>query len=377
MVRRPRALRGYRFAGLNPVISGFVVAALVVGALVYVSLSLPTGGTTAASGSATRSDRADSATTDTPPPAGASGNDAKERRPTAKAGATRHKPAALRIDLASVRPDPHVAADDKGGGYAPGCHQYDDDTVQSCAFGDLRSDRVMALVGDSHAAQWQPALAVLARRHGWRLETYTKSACGFISADIAVEDASGPYRSCTAWNESLLEHLTGPDRPDLLVTSGSDNYRVMRGGKVLSNTAGDRRYVAGLRRSWEAVQQTGTPVAVIRNTPRMGFDVPACILAHPRALNRCALSKAEAMRRSANAQVRASTGLPGVQLVDLTDAICPAARCTPTVGNLIVWRDAHHLTATFARSLATRLDIAMRPSFDMAETALGYATAPS
>jgi len=60
-----------------------------------------------------------------------------------------------------------------------------------------------------------------------------------------------------------------------------------------------------------------------------------------------------------------STALPGhpdldvakqfagrVQILDLTSAICDAAACPMLKGNLIVYQDRHHLTATFARTLA-------------------------
>jgi hypothetical protein len=46
-------------------------------------------------------------------------------------------------------------------------------------------------------------------------------------------------------------------------------------------------------------------------------------------------------------------------LVDLSDAICPGDPCQPVIGDMIVYRDDHHLTATFAASLARLLEAAL------------------
>jgi hypothetical protein len=48
----------------------------------------------------------------------------------------------------------------------------------------------------------------------------------------------------------------------------------------------------------------------------------------------------EAVRRSSDAR-----------LVDLTDIYCPDGLCVAIIGNVVVYQDEHHVTATFARSL--------------------------
>ena len=53
--------------------------------------------------------------------------------------------------------------------------------------------------------------------------------------------------------------------------------------------------------------------------------------------------------------------MPGAQLVDLNRYVCPADQCAAVIGNVIVWRDPHHLTATYARTLASRLDEELAP----------------
>ena len=52
-------------------------------------------------------------------------------------------------------------------------------------------------------------------------------------------------------------------------------------------------------------------------------------------------------------------GSPHVPLIDLSKAICPTDPCPPIIGKRLVYRDHHHLTATFAPSLARDLDAAI------------------
>lgn len=54
-----------------------------------------------------------------------------------------------------------------------------------CATGDTSSATTVALVGDSHAAMWRPALEQVAQQQGWRLETMAKAACPLLDLPIA------------------------------------------------------------------------------------------------------------------------------------------------------------------------------------------------
>ena len=52
----------------------------------------------------------------------------------------------------------------------------------------------------------------------------------------------------------------------------------------------------------------------------------------------------------------ASRMYPSLHLLDFDDAFCDdSGACPPIIGNVIVYRDAHHLTATYAESLGPAL----------------------
>ena len=44
--------------------------------------------------------------------------------------------------------------------------------------------------------------------------------------------------------------------------------------------------------------------------------------------------------------------LPGITTVDTTRFLCTATKCPAVIGSVVVYFDASHMTATYARSIA-------------------------
>ena len=49
----------------------------------------------------------------------------------------------------------------------------------------------------------------------------------------------------------------------------------------------------------------------------------------------------------------------GAGIISANDWLCDDATCPPVMGNYLVYRDEHHMTATFAGLLADRLGWAL------------------
>lgn len=234
--------------------------------------------------------------------------------------------------------------------YDRGCHQTATGTeAKSCVFGNEKSDFTVAIVGDSHAAQWVPALAVVADQNGWRMESFTKSACPFTTATLTYE--GGAYEFCKTWNEAVMAQFTGKNRPDFVLVSSSDYEARMPG---LSSAE-------GLAEAWSGLRAAKVPFAVLADTPRPGINVPECVSANPDKLSKCAVDKATADQNGLPDQQQAATALGNVPIVNLNSMICPESKCAPIVGEVLVYRDTNHLTATYSESLATALNKGLAP----------------
>ncbi|WP_433316995.1 SGNH hydrolase domain-containing protein [Micromonospora chersina] len=254
----------------------------------------------------------------------------------------------------SVVPDPSAARDDLPSVYPDRCHAGPTErAVLRCAYGPQDATVTIAVVGDSHAAQWVPTLRAIAERRNWRLLTYTKSGCPALDVEVVGADGQRPVDTCAAWNRDLPGRLAA-DRPNLVVTS-SYNYSAYRNGQTLKGSEGRDALVDGMRRTWRSLARIA-PVVVLRDTPAPRLDVAECVSAHREELTRCAVPRDEALAGIGPLQVDAAQGLSGVRLVDLNDVICPADRCAAVIGGVLVYRDTNHLTATYARTLAGRLD---------------------
>ena len=48
-----------------------------------------------------------------------------------------------------------------------------------------------------------------------------------------------------------------------------------------------------------------------------------------------------------------------VQVIDLTGRLCNTRRCFPVIGGVLVYKDVHHFTAVFSKSLGPPLEQAL------------------
>jgi hypothetical protein len=219
-----------------------------------------------------------------------------------------------------------------------------------CVYGDVHGDFTVALVGDSHAAHWFPAVDVVARRNGWRLVPFTKFSCVFVDMRIWSPLLKREYRECEAWREHVLDRLAEL-RPDLVIIASDQELPV-----VSADDDDPERQGQAVARLIERIPGA---VAIIVDTPRSDHDVPACLARHRDAIERCTTSRAAAFGPLYRRREVEAARLTGATVVDLSDAVCPGDPCPPIIGTMLVYRDHHHVTATFAASLADDLEAAL------------------
>jgi hypothetical protein len=99
-------------------------------------------------------------------------------------------------------------------------------------------------------------------------------------------------------------------------------------------------------------------VIMIQDIPDpRGHNVPDCLSAHRSDYRACAYSRSIGYGSDMGAREAIAVQATGAGLVDLTEAICPGTGDCPVVMNgMIMFRDDHHLTATFAASVGPFLD---------------------
>lgn len=240
---------------------------------------------------------------------------------------------------APVLPDPADAHEDLPHTHELGCHVSGERPLNVCEEGPDDAEHTLALVGASRMDHWYPAVVAVAEEQGWKLLTFTRSGC-LLDVE-GLDDGNDP--DCRRWNEQVMDTLKRL-RPDAVVTSST---RTRSHGK---------EYVPdGYLQTWKRLDDLGIDVIGLRDLPRRETSGADCVADGPP--EECVES---ALRSLSVHDPAARNDLPdNVTLVDLTEAVCPEGRCEAVVGNVLVFWDHSHLTATYARTLAPQMGRAL------------------
>ncbi|AMT94699.1 hypothetical protein A2T55_13855 [Brevibacterium linens] len=251
--------------------------------------------------------------------------------------------------------DPAAAKTDKPDAYADGCWARAPFTGERpiCHYGN--GDKRIALVGNSHAGHWLPALQELAEKNGWQIDTYLVDTCNPTDSVIDLkteEEAQG----CHAYGK-WAKKKTASGNYDAIITSNRQVSPIQ--GFELENTipAAEQGYAQYLK-DWDA---SDTPVIILRDTPfpsRAGVNVPDCIAED--GVNACSGTtqtwhSIDPMAKAAN-----DLNLASQTVINPTSQLCPDDRCPGAVGGVIVYFDGSHMTATYSKTLAPWLEQQLR-----------------
>jgi hypothetical protein len=214
-----------------------------------------------------------------------------------------------------------------------------------CASGDTASPATVALVGDSHAAMWEPALNPIAQQRHWRLETMSKVTCPPQDLPINSPYLGRKFTECEQWPGEILTRLE-KERPKLVVVDMARRY-----GADFGFTAYDQAWLDGLTRLVSRLRGTGTRVLVLGPVPDPHSTVPTCLSAHMDNASECAQPRSVALNDNGIAAEAAATAAGGGEYADLSALFCTADRCPVIVGNTLVYRDDNHVTFEYAQQL--------------------------
>ncbi|MFF5293424.1 acyltransferase family protein [Paractinoplanes globisporus] len=249
---------------------------------------------------------------------------------------------------ANLTPALTKAARDRPKVWTGGCHADVPVTTapEGCFYGDPAGTRTVVLYGDSHAAQWFPAMERLATDRHWRLVELTKSSCSAADLPLWHDTLKREYTECTAFHRSALARI-GRLHPSLVVVGSSFNYRPAHPEADLS-----AQWRAAWDRTFAQLSAGGARVTAIADTPYMGGSVPEC-LAEPANAGHAAHCT-RSLRSTVRGPEQRAVVLAHAGVIDPTAWFCTDA-CPAVIGNLLVYRDSNHMTTTYALALAPLL----------------------
>ncbi|ORW50388.1 acyltransferase [Mycobacterium paraense] len=288
-----------------------------------------------------------------PAPAGSgiAAYDAAVQQAFAQAHAAVAASADLKAVPSNLEPSLADAAAEHGVLFRDGCmRNFFQDGQPECAAGDTASTTTVALVGDSTAAMWNPALRQIATQRHWRLEMLSKAGCPLLDLRIVSPTLHRDYMECTRWRGQIIDRL-GSEHPRLIVLDVMRRYGA-RYGLPSGFTSYDSAWNNSLFRLVRELRGTGAQVLVLGPIPDPQSYVPICLSGHLDDATTCSPTRSTAVNEPGIAAESAATAAGGGQYADLTDLFCTANRCPVIVGNTLVYLDQSHLTFEYSRLLA-------------------------
>ncbi|MGV0993979.1 MAG: acyltransferase family protein [Mycobacterium sp.] len=254
-----------------------------------------------------------------------------------------------RVQQLPFRPTVLEAGDDVPPSTNDGCiSDFDNIGIINCTYGDVAATRTIALAGGSHAEHWITALDILGRQHHFKVVTYLKMGCPLTTEALPlVMGDNRPYPKCRQWNDRVMAKLI-KDRPDFVFTTSTRPWNI-KPGDVMPST-----YIG----IWKTLSDNKIPILAMRDTPWLVRDgqpfIPADCLAKGGDAVSCGIKRSDVLS-DRNQTLDFTTQFPLLKVLDMSNAVCRKDYCRAIEGNVLLYHDAHHLSATYMRTLTPEL----------------------
>lgn len=214
-----------------------------------------------------------------------------------------------------------------------------DTKAKWCAFGDLKSKFKVVLVGDSHAAQWFPALEKLAIKNSFKLLSLTHSSCPFVDLEF--------YDQCKQWNSNVIKLINKWD-PDVLVWA---NLITLDYPTAPPTNIAKGAWEEGFKIRLNQLKIEKRKIFYIQDSPYPSFDVLGCLNMNPDAIS-CNFTFNPNQIENAIFQILKSNK---VNIVRTQSWFCDSSICGVLRDNFNVYRDYSHISVLMSENLSTRL----------------------
>ena len=243
---------------------------------------------------------------------------------------------------AKLVPAAELAKEDKSDAYRDGCWTHSPFTARAtCTYG--HGPKQVALVGNSHAGHWLPALQALAKKNDWTITTYLVLSCAVTDARQQYE-TQAKIKNCYDYGQWVKKQTSGK-KYDLVITSerlALDS--ATRGTTKPKAVAGYESYL----RDWA---RGGTNILAIKDPTYPGINIPDCLAEHPDDQSKCSAPKKDWVVDDALVDAVKEVDLPTVTYADFDDLVCEPTVCRGANGGVITYFDKAHLSATYVKTM--------------------------
>jgi peptidoglycan/LPS O-acetylase OafA/YrhL len=254
-----------------------------------------------------------------------------------------------RVPKLPMRPTVLEAKDDLPETTEDGCiSDFKNSALINCTYGDKDAVRTIALAGGSHAEHWITALDLLGRMKHFKVVTYLKMGCPLSTETVPlIMGNNAAYPQCHDWVDQTMDKLVA-DHPDFVFTTSTRPWNIKPGDVMPGSYTG----------IWQKFEDNHIPVLAMRDTPWLVKDgqpkIAADCLADGGTAMSCGMKRSEVLDDH-NPTLDFVAQFPNLKPLDMSDAVCRPDFCRVIEGNVLVYHDSHHFTATYMRTMTNEL----------------------
>ena len=228
-----------------------------------------------------------------------------------------------------------------------------------CERGQVGSDKVIVVTGDSHARAWIPAFEKIALEAGYATYYLVKQQCTASFVDPGRLGTSDPWPECEEFHDWVVEQVTELE-PDVMIiaTSPPPSGVYDDEGRLIRSRDGVHDQLAvGFDDMFATYEPLVDELLLLEDVPRLPEEPGACLAAND-LMGECMFSPTDYNEEMRQVSVEAADRA-GVDHVDPTAWLCADGECPVVIGSTIAYRDRSHITATRAAELWLPLGVAL------------------
>ena len=233
--------------------------------------------------------------------------------------------------------------------YYDGCHLYPGiDWPQSdCSFGDMNTSESIVLAGDSHAAQWFPALLQISKTRKFTLYNWNKSSCPPVILEFRLNQKLDT--SCKKWVLNLVQKINSLNPSKLILSSFTEyEYPLQTSAKSYSST-----FLSGQKNFIDLLKIPKSHIYILGDTPHPLQDIPICLKQNVKHYESCSFPNSQS---KTSILMKSLAEQEGVNFIDGFSLLCPKVMCVAQNGHINLYRDSSHISNLESQALASELE---------------------
>ncbi len=247
--------------------------------------------------------------------------------------------------------DPNQANSVAGPAYFWQCDAYGSPVQAAsptpCLFGDLQSNKTIALVGDSNVGNWAPALDIGLQSAGYRLAVFGFAGCPTPDLQYRSYDqlTSSLLAECNEWHTTAPEAISAL-RPVAVIAAS---------GEADTSGISNREWIEGFTRLFNrSTASSPTAIRILLGTSPFPGPTPNCVAATSDP-QQCALHDSGHSGSNYStflARDPSIASAAGATLIPTYPWFCHNGVCPPIVSKYLVFADQDHATIAYSEYLS-------------------------